>query len=90
MTDAASLKEQLDHLKGELHEKPSTIMLYKMAPKKATEAAQSIVDYTEAMGPDPFEPNFPCVNPWLGKKENKGKKENPKKGAKSLAKEITI
>ena len=90
MSDPLILKEQAMHLRGELHGKSSTIMLYKMEPVLASVAAKAIVDFTEENGPDPFEPNFPFINNWLGKKENKGKKEWTKKWPRDreVAKEI--
>ena len=72
--DADVLEMELQFLQGQ---RPGSAV-FAMGTEAASTRGDKIIKYATAE-PDPFEPSYVWANPWLNKKENKGKKEKPKK-----------
>ena len=74
LMSAAALKLELSWLDGGAGEGD----LYKATPQamKMEDVQKALIAFTNRE-PDPFMPNYEYENPWLAKKENKGKKPRP-------------
>ena len=71
----ASLTAELEYLAT-----GKTSDLFPSAPIQSKDACESIMAYCEAnKGEEFFGPECAFANQWLTKKENKGKKDKPKK-----------
>ena len=63
---------ELGYLEGDAGKGP----LYPGKATPVSQAADRICNFTRSW-PDPFAPDFNYANPWLTKKDNKGKKDRP-------------
>ena len=85
-------KEQLETIVKEEHEWITTAdggkcsvagPLFGCRPLGAKEASMHIEEFTKAV-PEPFLPSYPNTNPWVPKKENKGKGPTPAKSQRKI------
>lgn len=70
ITSVEAAKAEADYLTGAGGNKPP----FPHGPTKASESANRIIKCTQSVE-EPFQPDFKWANPWLQKKDNKGKKE---------------
>jgi hypothetical protein len=75
MGDARALQKELDFLSGTTTGSAVYDSSPCMGAKKTCEKLLEAV-----MIDDPFATNYCYANPWVAKKENKGKKDAPKRG----------
>ena len=69
---AQSMKELVAYVEGEA----GTSAIFPGKATTASAASQRIIKFTESW-PEPFSDKYPYANPWLQKKDNKGKKDRP-------------